>query len=87
MSKIWKTHLNLDGDVTTTIDTMGMVLRAGLDAGGVPSVWYWAPEPNHRLTTKIVLLGTGIETPEWIGGYIGSFVYGSLVLHAFEQQA
>lgn len=92
MSKIWKTHLNLTvqdqhGDLSTEIESMGVVLNVGLDPAGVPSVWYWAPDDDHRLKTKIVLVGTGIETVEWMGGYKGTIVYGSLVLHAFEVSA
>lgn len=86
MSQIWKTHLDLVSE-ETVIETMGLVLRVGLDTEGIPSVWYWAPEDNHKLTSKIVLLGTGHEVDSWIGGYVGSFVHGPLVLHAFEVSA
>ena len=59
MNQIWKTPLNMGGDKETEIETMGLVLRVGIDPNGVPAVWYWAPDSDHRLKTKIVLLWDG----------------------------
>lgn len=84
MSQIWKTHLDMVSR-ETVIETMGLVLRVGLDAEGIPSVWYWAPEDNHKMASKIVLVFTGEPVQNWMGGYMGTFAYGSLVFHAFEQ--
>lgn len=91
MAEIWKTNLNMFGaleqNMETTIESMGIVLNVGLDVEGIPSVWYWAPDSDHRLKTKILLLLTGQEVNEWIGGYKGTFVFDGMVMHAFEVPA
>jgi hypothetical protein len=94
MSQIWKTPLDLEGDTTTTIEHGGReVLHAGLDANGLPCVWHWAPVvPSEVHTTSVVLIGTGVPvdgvlSPNVWGRHVGTFVYGPLVLHAFETVA
>lgn len=93
MSAIWKTPLNLEGDVTTTIEHGGrQVLHVGLDATGPPCVWYWSPVDfvgDVVRTTDVVLLGTGVPAAPRLAlpraRHVGTFVYGMLVLHAFEK--
>lgn len=93
MSQIWKTPLNLEGDVTTTVEHGGReVLSVGLDPSGVPCVWYWSPVDfvgDVVRTTSVVLLGTGVPAAPRLAlpsaRHVGTFVYGALVLHAFEK--
>lgn len=93
MSTIWKTPLNLEGDATTTIEHGGReVLHVGLDAGGLPCAWHWSPVDyvgDRVCTTSVALLGTGMSVGAAgalaLGRHVGTFVYGPLVLHAFEK--
>lgn len=84
MSQIWKQPLELTGNTVTTVETSGL-LHVGIDANGVPCVWFWAPEEN-RATTEVVLFGTGHDIPEAsVDRYLGTFIWRTLVLHAFER--
>lgn len=83
MSVIHKVHLESG---ITRVQSPVRPLSVGIDANGVPSVWYWAAETEHeRESWKIELLGTGIadREREEIGEFLGTFVHRHLVLHAF----
>jgi hypothetical protein len=82
MPAIWKQPLSMPGE--THIEHQG-ILHIGIDPNGVPCVWFWRPE-SEPILSRIVLFGTGIEmTPQEASGrYVGSFVWRTLVLHAFE---
>ncbi len=84
MSAVWKQPLDLySTDVSTTIDSSG-ILHVGLDPEGVPCVWFWAPEEGWS-RSHVMLVGTGHDLPKnSVDRYIGSLVYRTLVLHAFE---
>lgn len=86
MSAIWKQPLTVpEGqDVTPDLVHQG-ILHVGVDPNGVPCVWFWAPEVEPT-KSNIVVVGTGHPIPdESVDSYIGSFVWRSLMLHAFQQ--
>jgi hypothetical protein len=91
MNTIWKTPLNLGGDLVTEFKArFGKILHVGHDANGVPSIWYLAPEspePEHMPTVRVLVVGTGHPFEEGPDRYIGTFTYRSLVLHAFVESA
>jgi hypothetical protein len=84
-SAIWKARLPMPGALT--LEHSG-ILHVGIDPNGVPCIWFWRPDSEDETTlSRITLFGTGIEmTPkEASGRYIGTFVWRTFVLHAFEQ--
>jgi hypothetical protein len=84
MNTIWKTPLGLSGSTVTAIESgRPAPLSVGIDANGVPSVWYWAPTDEAKYFIDVEIIGTGIPAKEMLPGYLGTFVYRSLVLHAF----
>lgn len=90
MSVIWKEPLPLDeGRDRVTLESSG-ALHVGLDPNGVPCVWFWAPEADEggRVPViDVILVGTGIPLEaESVDRYIGTFVWRTLVLHAFERE-
>jgi hypothetical protein len=84
MNKIWKTPLNLSGNTVTHIESGSRFpLNVGIDANGVPCVWFWAPDGDRKFHIDVEVIGTGIPVEDIPRGYVGTFVYRSLVLHAF----
>lgn len=84
MNAIWKTPLNLVGSTVTQVTSSAPApLHVGIDANGVPCVWYWAPDSENTFVTDIEVIGTGIKTDRILPGYLGTFVWRTLVLHAF----
>ncbi len=87
MSTIWKQPLTVpEGqDVTPALAHRG-ILHVGIDPNGVPCVWFRAPEGEESWVSNVIVFGTGHPIPEGTGlQYIGSFVWRTLVLHAFQQ--
>lgn len=85
MSQIWKQRLPLDEGYDHLVIETDHVLSVGPDANGVPSVWFRSPrdQPGSNRLTEVVLYGTGHDVPEEAGEFIGTFVWRTLVLHAF----
>jgi hypothetical protein len=86
VSAIWKQPLTVpEGqDVTPALVHQG-ILHVAIDPNGVPCVWFRAPEAEP-ITSNIVVFGTGHLIPEGeVLQYLGSFVWRTLVLHAFQQ--
>jgi hypothetical protein len=86
VSVIWKQSFDLDqgGDALLSLQHQG-ILHVGIDPNGVPCVWFRAPE-KEPWVSNVWLFGTGHPMPEdLVLQYLGSFVWRTLVLHAFQQ--
>lgn len=84
MSVIHKTALNV-GSVTR-VESPVRPLSVGLDALGVPCVWYWAAEHSkERNSWDVEVLGTGVADRERdeIGEFLGTVAEGGFIAHVF----
>ena len=82
---IWKFPIEITEQQEITVNKDYRVLSVGLDPSGQPCLWiYVDSNPNSPKTSiTINLYGTGGPVSTRPGGFIGTFLQGSLVWHVF----
>ena len=85
MKTIWKWKLAMHAEETVQMPWGAKILTVQTH-GQVPQLWALCDPEAAKVPRRIAIYGTGQQTPDAPGEYIGTFALqdGAFVFHAFE---
>lgn len=83
MKTIYKYNFDIQDEWHITTFKGATPLRIGLDSTDSPAIWFSVDTLAITETRKLRIIGTGHPLSDNSGEYVGSFLQGSFVWHAF----